>query len=611
MDSAADEIGEEEDLTAGAGDLESVLSLGRVRLPNHCRLRWHYRSRHASLIDFSNGQFYDRQLRVFPSPHTDCSQLGVSFRFVADGVYLRGAGRTNPAEAAAVAAAVLEHARRSPGLSLGVGTLNLPQQEAIQDELERLMRENCDPAVEAFFANHAEEPFFVKNLENIQGDERDVIFLSIGFGRDPQGKLTANFGALNAEGGWRRLNVLVTRARAQCVVFSSIRADDISPGATSARGVAALREYLRYAESTSGPRPSGAGGEGRDESAVRVVEAALREAGWETHRGVGSEDFAIDLAVVDPLRPGRYLLGIETDGPAYRACPTARDRDRTRPSVLRRLGWNLVRVWSPDLVRDRQGVVAGLLKRLEELKAASRAALEREQAAEAEAAAAPPADPPAEPEPTLPTDGVSESPTERGRPSEPPASELPEGVVRYPRRKLASLGKTNRLLALRPQDMAKMLSDVLGPELPMQAEEAVRLVADRYDTRLTAKPREAIEAGLKYAVEMRLFRREGDFVFPAGAWTPVVRWRDEDCPVRGAEQIAPAEYAAAAVLALRKALGLKADDLADSALRLLGFARSTAKLRSAALEAVEMLRQQGAIREDAAGFLVLGEGAST
>ena len=201
---ASEEQEQDEDDCLAIGELESVLAVGQVCLPVKTTLRWHYRSRHASLIEFSNEHFYDRQLRVFPSPMYERDSQGVTFKYVPDGCYMRGKGQYNLPEAVCVAEAVLEHAKHRPNLSLGVGAFNTSQQRAIEDELESRRRELSDGGIEAFFDSNREVPFFVKNLETIQGDERDVIMLSVGYGPDQNNHITMNFGPLNKDGGWRR-----------------------------------------------------------------------------------------------------------------------------------------------------------------------------------------------------------------------------------------------------------------------------------------------------------------------------------------------------------------------------------------------------------------------
>ncbi|HVH13880.1 MAG TPA: DEAD/DEAH box helicase, partial [Longimicrobium sp.] len=233
-----------EDGTPLVEDSESVLEEFMGAGVPRTRLRWHYRSTHESLITFSNVSFYEAELHTFPSVETASHAAGLAFEFVPDGVY-EGKG-LNLVEARRVVDEVVRHAREHPEASLGVGTFNLRQQLAIQDELE--LRRRQDPSLEPFFARDRAEPFFVKNLENIQGDERDVIFLSVTYAKSRDGRLRYNFGPINGENGWRRLNVLTTRARRRMVVFSSMKGDDINPASALSRGPQLLREFLLYAE---------------------------------------------------------------------------------------------------------------------------------------------------------------------------------------------------------------------------------------------------------------------------------------------------------------------------------------------------------------------------
>jgi len=565
-----------------AADLQSVLSLGIVRMKHRCGLRWHYRSRHSSLIEFSNEKFYDGRLRVFPSPHTDCSELGLAFRFVPNAVYQRGAGRFNPIEAAAVAAEVIRHAVENPQFSLGIGTLNLPQQRAIEDEIERLRRRNGDARIEKFFNEHAEhEPFFVKNLENIQGDERDVIFLSVGFGKDAEGRLHVNFGALNPEGGWKRLNVLITRARQRCIVFSSIHADDIDLGATQSRGVVTLKEYLDAAEKgiiKSASVPVGDHDSDFEASVCRI----LRDKGWEVHAQVGCAGFAIDLAVVDPRHPGRYLLGIECDGATYHSSPTARDRDRLRQAVLENLGWKIFRIWSTDFFHRPQATMDGLLLRLEELKIAP-----VDAPRPIATTIPPPAPPPQEPEsPKLKDDSTDVVPYKHSRGRKP-------------------IGKPDAMLALPAMRLAGTIRQIVGIEGPIHVDEAIRACVEMYDAKATARPKEAFERALQSALETPLFTRRENFLWPNGMKETPVRFRGGDCPVTDAEMICPEEYAAAVRIVLQRQFGLKFDALIESVAHLFGFVRTGPKLKAAVEQALIQLDEHGEIHKDNAGFVTL------
>src|ERR1043165_606999 len=263
--------------------------------------------------------------------------------------------------------------------SLGVGTFNLRQQLAIQDELEQ--RRRNDPSIDPFFVRGVHEPFFVKNLENIQGDERDVIFLSVTYAKANDGKLRYNFGPLNAENGWRRLNVLTTRARNCMRVFSSIRGDDINPAPASSPGPRLLREFLQYAErghleSVIATRKADA-----DSLLEQDVLNELTRRGVTLVPQVGVAGYRIDFGVLDENTPGRFICGIECDGVTYHASESARDRDRLRQQVLEARGWTILRVWSTDWFKDRQGQIQRLLSLIEE----SRKRVREEAAAETEA----------------------------------------------------------------------------------------------------------------------------------------------------------------------------------------------------------------------------------
>jgi very-short-patch-repair endonuclease len=581
-----------------AADLESVLSLGIVRLQTRCGLRWHYRSRHSSLIEFSNQKFYDGALRVFPSPHTDCSEMGLAFQFIDNAVYNRGAGRHNPVEATAVARAVIRHAIEHPELSLGVGTLNQPQQKAIEDEIEHLRRSETDERVEAFIAAHAgHEPFFVKNLENIQGDERDVIFLSVGFGKDAAGRMSLNFGALNDEGGWRRLNVLVTRARRRCVVFSSIRHDDINLGNTDSRGVAALKEYLYAAEHghlKDEPRP----GKDHDSEFEAAVCRALRDRGWEVHAQVGCAGFAIDLAVVDPKAPGRYLLGIECDGATYHSSATARDRDRLRQSVLEGLGWQIHRVWSTDWFHRPATVLEALLARLNQLKSQSHQA----------AAALPPAPVAPHAIETLSDHETSPANGKEVRADLSSNGEPSSGVEIYRHhRDAAPRGEAEDLLQLPIEEMAEIIKDLVQIEGPIHREELMRAAAEMYQGRISTRLREKFERAIDQAIESGSVSTRELFLWPPDARQIAVRHRGGPCPVTKAELIPPEEIEAAVRLVLRQQFGLKSEAAVESTARLMGYARTGAKLKTAIEGAIERLTEREEIKLDASQYVTFNE----
>ena len=341
---------------------DSVLDACAAAMPQR-QLKWHYRSEHESLIAFSNCTFYDYDLITFPSWLHEDEGLGVKFVHVPDGVYDRGGRKDNVREAERVVSLIEEHLRRFPKQSLGVVTFNIAQADTIENYLEYFRRQN--PELERYFAPDLLEKFFVKNLESVQGDERDVLIFSVGYGKDRFGRLTMNFGPLNSAGGERRLNVAVTRARKKVIVVSSIRASDFDLGEIRAEGVRVLHKYLDFAERGQEALELRAG-EGEYESPLeQSVAATIRSFGFAAVPQVGCSSFRVDLGVVDPSQPGRFLLGVECDGASYHSSATARDRDRIRQQVLERLGWRIHRIWSPDWVTRREAEVRRLRDAIE------------------------------------------------------------------------------------------------------------------------------------------------------------------------------------------------------------------------------------------------------
>ena len=364
-----DEADEE---TTTASDIESVLGLFCSRGAHQRMLRWHYRSRHESLIAVSNHLFYEDRLVVFPSPDRDRKKLGLVYRRVENAPYERSRTRTNPVEAKAVAAAVMRHARdqlqlpREQWETLGVAAFSVVQMDAILNQVELLRRQ--DPSCEEFFSYPPHEPFFVKNLENVQGDERDVILISVGYGRTAEGYLAMSFGPLNRTGGERRLNVLISRARKRCEVFTTLTADDIDLSKTSSAGVSALKTFLNYAQNGQMDVPQRTDRLPDSEFEEQVLRQ-LTALGYEVHTQVGSAGFFLDLAVVDAANPGRYLLGIECDGARYHSARSARDRDRLRQAVLEGLGWRIQRIWSTDWFHNPDQELRKVVQAIETAKA--------------------------------------------------------------------------------------------------------------------------------------------------------------------------------------------------------------------------------------------------
>ncbi|KZK87208.1 ATP-dependent RecD-like DNA helicase [Pseudovibrio sp. Ad13] len=381
---------DDEELEAYEKDLESILEEAKASgLPN-LQLNWHYRSRHESLIAFSNWHYYDNRLITFPSPVV--ADRAVKLVHTPDAIYDRGKSRTNKLEAQNIVKEAVKRLRKWIDLpeedrpTLGVITFNQQQQSLIQDLFDAELRNH--PDLEWFFADERIEPVIVRNLENVQGDERDVMMFSITFAPDIAGKMSMSFGAINKDGGERRLNVAVTRAREELLIFSTVTADAIDTSRTKALGVKHLKEFLSFAEKGTIALAASDDGSvgGYDSPFEEAVSEALQMRGWTIVPQVGVSGFRVDLGIVHPDKPGAFIAGVECDGATYHSSATARDRDKVREQVLRNLGWEILRIWSPDWWYDSQHVADEIHHKLRNLLVDSRPAdkLKAEQAAEAE-----------------------------------------------------------------------------------------------------------------------------------------------------------------------------------------------------------------------------------
>ena len=326
-------------------DMESLLDdCLAISMPqNH--LLWHYRSRHESLIAYSNMTYYDNKLYTFPSPNDRVSE--VKWVYV-EGQYDRGKTKQNRAEAEAVVEEVLrrlrdEELRKS---SIGVVTFSSVQQELIDDLMQEALHK--EPELEQYCVN-VEEPLFIKNLENVQGDERDVILFSVGYGPDANGKVAMNFGPLNQDGGWRRLNVAISRSRKSMMIYSSFRPEKLDLSRTASAGIVGLKGFLEFAARGKNALYKSADDiKLRNSDVAKSIVARLKEAGYDADIDIGTSEYKVDIGVIDPENADHYCLGILLDGENYLAAQTARDRNLLQPSVLEGLGWKLHRIWTLD-----------------------------------------------------------------------------------------------------------------------------------------------------------------------------------------------------------------------------------------------------------------------
>ncbi len=560
-----------DDDAPGTSDVESILGLFCARGAHQRMLRWHYRSRHESLIAVSNYLFYNNRLVVFPSPDRAKRYLGLIHRRIEKAPYDRGRTRTNPGEAKAVAEAVMEHAReqlRKPAqerLTLGVATFSMAQRDAILQNVEVLMRQN--PTCEEFLGFHEHEEFFVKNLESVQGDERDVIFISVGYGRTSEGYLAMSFGPLNKDGGERRLNVAITRARQRCEVFTTLGHEEIDISRTQAKGVFALKTFLAYAATgklevpveTSRPQ---------DSLFEEQVLDALTRRGYTVHAQVGCAGFFLDLAVVDPNHPGRYVLGIECDGASYHSARSARDRDRLRQAVLEGLNWRICRIWSTSWFRNPE---KELKRVIEAIQCAMNGAPDKQD------------DSRSGPGNSLPgslakATALAVEPQKKD-PVKRPATSEPIAKYCFATPQIGPLATELHLIEIHL--LAQWLAEVVTVESPIHWIEAARRIANAAGVqRLGTRIHDAFERAVDVGVQSGQFRAREGFL-----WSPdmtAIAPRDRsDCPqsAKKIEHVAAEEICAAIEKAVQESYGLRPDEVAPAACRLLGFARVSDEMR--------------------------------
>lgn len=360
---SSNEVEDEDEATGDVTDFESILDICSASMKS-LRLRWHYRSRSEQLIAFSNKNFYDGDLVTFPSSKADAPGIGVDYYHV-DGMFNRKS-RTNRKEAERVVDLIYRHIEEYPNRSLGVVAFSIKQQELI-DRLLAKKRQDT-PEKEFFFKDGGDEPFFIKNLETVQGDERDTIIFSVAYGRDSLGRLLHNFGPLNRAGGERRLNVAVTRAKYNIQLVSSMHYTDIDLKRTSSEGARLLREYLDYAENgtIALERTISVNQDDQFDSEFELdVCDFLRSKGYCVDTQVGCSGFRIDLGLKQP-DSSDYVLAIECDGATYHSSKNARDRDRLRQEILERMGWKFYRIWSTDWFQNKSVAQEHLLEAVAE-----------------------------------------------------------------------------------------------------------------------------------------------------------------------------------------------------------------------------------------------------
>jgi very-short-patch-repair endonuclease len=601
-----------------ARELDSVLDdCVAARLPE-LRLAWHYRSRHEDLIAFANQRYYGDRLQVFPAAHRS-AELGVSWRLVA-GIYDRGATRQNRIEAEAVAVEVLARLRdpAQRERSIGVVTFSRAQQALIEDLLDAARAD--DPELDAWFdaAHPSGEPVLVKNLETIQGDERDVVILSVGYGPDATGGFPRNLGPLSQQGGERRLNVAITRAREQLIVVSSF-VPEVLDGAAG-QGVQDLAALLGFARAGGGAaRP--AVGAPPASPITAAIARGLGERGWTVRHQIGCGAYKLDLAVVDPGDPDRYILAIEHDGAAYASAPAARDRDRLRGELLARLGWRVHRIWSLDwwadaereLARAHGAVIAAVAANRQRRGAdsAPQRAKDRPSARQGARAARPVTGPVARGQAAAVAAGSGPAVADLGELTTPIATgsapvRLAKNAISIGPYLAAAIPAGRRapddLFAPRHlAELGKIVEQVLAAEAPMHVDLLARRVGayfgiGRVTQRVTDQVRVALAGRGRWGDEAEVvWRLDQD---PTGV--PAVRVAGQGASARREiEEVPLCEVAAAARIVVERAVGIPANDLVRDAARLLGFSRVTERVIERVVAGVRLAAHRELIRIDA------------
>ncbi|WP_160046299.1 DUF4011 domain-containing protein [Natrialba sp. INN-245] len=560
-------------------DLESILDEAASVLPEK-RLLWHYRSNTNRLIDFSNQKYYDNRLKTFPENASDGAELGVDFEYVENGLYDRGGSSTNEPEARHVVDLIEAHVEERPSDSLGVVAFSQAQSQAIRDELER--RRDSSPAIASFIdVDDALEGFFVKSLENVQGDERDRLIFTIGYGPDSEGRITMNFGPLNNSGGERRLNVAVTRARDQITVVSSIRHSDIDLTKSNNRGVEDFKHYLEYAEvgeNALRKETSSTDIDHFDSGFEEAVCDALRARGYDVETQVQSAGYSIDLGLKHPDYSGKYVLGIECDGAAYHSSKTARDRDRTRQAVLEDLGWEIHRIWSPDWTANRDGQLDAIDEKVEKLSefmdTPGRADGGIAESAHTEA--------------IVPVVPVPMSNSEfGGYQDEITDYEEPDTVSSH----WGEFDEASR------QHICNDLTTVVERYGPIEKENAYRVVVAGWDvSRLGKNIRSRLERYCRREQHRNNLRLKNGFLWPTGTDTVYVR-TNTDHANRKIDQIPPQEIAKAAYIILDEGGSMTRPDLVLETARLFGYSRTGKRIKEQIDSAISLLERSAAMRQ--------------
>lgn len=567
-------------------DLESILDDCLALNMPQTHLLWHYRSRHESLIAFSNNQFYENKLYTFPSVNDRESKVSLVH---VDGVFDRGKTRRNQAEAEAVVAEIKRRCYdpELSGLSVGVVTFNISQQHLIDD----LLNEACasDAELEKWMYE-SEEPLFIKNLENVQGDERDVILFSIGYGPDQDGNVYMNFGPLNRDGGWRRLNVAVSRARSEMMVFSTLTADRINLSRTNSEGVAALKAFLEYASGNEQALDENTSKQmHRDKNGIiQTVCDALKAEGYDTDIAVGHSEYRIDIGVIDKDNPEKYLLGILFDGDSYGTAKTTRDREVAQIGVLNGLGWDILRVWTMDWWDNSRKELDRIIAKIKDVQNGVKEQPKVEEITEE----APAEDTLAENVP------VSEAPT---------TQTISDKLIPYSATKLKNSTVTaDEFVSGRfERQIAQSVGSVMMCEAPISYGLLTRRVVQSFGiTRSGSRIQEYMDR-LFYKLQLSYTVQDGEKLY----WNkghmpeayPFIRFADEEDGKRDAKDVPMVEAVNAVCYVLEQQISLTEEDLIREAAKLMGYTRAGNVVAPLFAQAIVQAAEQNKIKKGSNG----------
>lgn len=552
---------------------DSILEEATNTIPNRSLL-WHYRSRYEDLISFSNKEIYGNNLITFPSSKINEVDTGVEYIYVQNGVY---ENRCNKAEAEKCVQLIEQHIKKYPKRSLGIIAFSESQQSAIEDAVQEFRKKHYE--YEKFFDEEKNEAFFIKNLENVQGDERDTIIFSICYGKNAQGRMYMRFGPLGRQGGERRLNVAVTRAKYNIKLVGSIQPEDIDLDKTKSEGVRMLRSYIEFASRTIRVAipPKHKSRLYETDIFSESVARFLEERGYKVKRNIGSSDYTVDIAVEHPNIPGAYIAGVECDGDSYQMARTVRDRDHLRSAVMERMGWKMYRVWSTEWIQNEQGAKLKLIEFISE-------ALKNYSTFETIST-------PKEQKIEIATEEVvnSQSQIVKVNSNNPYSLELyQEGHWRDAKMRR---GYDNE------SQIADRIYEIVRVEQPIHLELLYKRMAGCFgNEKVTALVRNSVNIALKRKMSGEVHIDQDSFITFSDYKGIKVRRSSSGSPDRNIEYIPIKEIEEAMKLVLSGAFGVETATLILETARIFGFEKTGVKIKQRLMLAMESLQLQGCIR---------------